>query len=65
MDSNAVSSDQAMNKNHGNTSLLISFFEPSKGVEDARSTDLLNKNKSRIRLPSQEVVATPDSVCGT
>ncbi|MCE7733339.1 MAG: hypothetical protein GPJ54_00580 [Candidatus Heimdallarchaeota archaeon] len=63
MDSNVVSSDQAVNKNHGNTSLLIPIFEPSKGGEDARSTDLLNK--SRILLASQEVVATPDSVCGT
>ncbi|MCE7737361.1 MAG: hypothetical protein GPJ54_20900 [Candidatus Heimdallarchaeota archaeon] len=52
-----------MDKNHGNLSLWIPFFESSKGREDTRSTDLLNK--SRILLASQEVVATPDSVCGT
>ncbi|MCE7737515.1 MAG: hypothetical protein GPJ54_21675 [Candidatus Heimdallarchaeota archaeon] len=52
-------------KNHGNTSLLISFFEPSKVGEDDRSTDLFNNNKSRTLFASQEVVATPDNVCGT
>ncbi|OLS16961.1 MAG: hypothetical protein HeimC2_45390 [Candidatus Heimdallarchaeota archaeon LC_2] len=60
---NAVNSDQTAVKNHGNTSLLISFFETSKEGEDDRNTDL--SNESRTLLASQEVVATPDSVCGT
>jgi hypothetical protein len=66
-DRNAVNSDQAVDKNHGNTSSLISFFEPSSEGEDDRNTDLIldNKNKSRTLLASQEVVVTPDSVCGT
>ncbi|MCE7736193.1 MAG: hypothetical protein GPJ54_15030 [Candidatus Heimdallarchaeota archaeon] len=68
-DRNTVNSDQTVVKNHGNTSLLISFFEPSKEGEDDRSTDLLNqvidKNKSKTLLALQGVVATPDSVCGT
>ncbi|OLS26463.1 MAG: hypothetical protein HeimC2_14800 [Candidatus Heimdallarchaeota archaeon LC_2] len=64
---NAVNSDQAMVKNHGNPSLLISFFKASSEGEDDRNTDLIlsNKNKSRTLLASQEVVVTPDSVCGT
>ena len=62
-DRNAVNSDQAVVKNHGNPSLLISFFEPSSEGEDDRNTDL--SNKSRTLLASQEVVATPDIVCGT
>ncbi|MCE7737525.1 MAG: hypothetical protein GPJ54_21725, partial [Candidatus Heimdallarchaeota archaeon] len=61
-DSNAVNSDQAVDKNHGKPSLLISFFEPSKEGEDDRSTDSL---ESRTLLASQEVVVTPDRVCGT
>ncbi|MCE7736566.1 MAG: hypothetical protein GPJ54_16915, partial [Candidatus Heimdallarchaeota archaeon] len=61
-DSNAVVSDQTVDKNHGKPSLLISFFEPSKEGEDARSMD---SQESRILLASQEVVVTPDSVCGT
>ncbi len=64
-DRNAVNSDQTVDKNHGNTSSLISFFETSDEGEDDRSTDLFNKNKSRTLLASQEVVVTPDSVCGT
>ncbi|MCE7733436.1 MAG: hypothetical protein GPJ54_01070 [Candidatus Heimdallarchaeota archaeon] len=59
---NAVSSDQTVDKNHGNTSLLISSFEPSKEGEDDRNTD---SQESRILLASEEVVATHDSVCGT
>jgi hypothetical protein len=62
-DRNAVFSDQTVGKNHGNSSLLISFFEPSKEGEDDRSTDLLNKSRTLLAL--QEVVVTPDSVCGT
>ena len=61
---NAVFSDQAVVKNHGNPSLLISFFETSDEGEDDRSTDLFHKNKSRTLLASQEAVVTPDSVCG-
>ncbi len=62
---NAVVSDQAVDKNPSKPSLLISFFEPSKEGVGNRSTDLFNKNKSKALLASQEVVVTPDSVCGT
>ncbi len=55
---NAANGDQAVDKNHGNPSLLISFFEG----EDDRSTDA---KASRTLLPSKEVVVTSDSVCGT
>ena len=58
----AVFSDQAVVKNHGNPSLLISFFEPSKEGEDDRNSDSI---ESRALLTSKEVVVTPDNVYGT
>ena len=59
---NAVFSDQAVDKNHGNPSLLISLFELSIEGEDDRSAD---SKESRTLLASQEVVVTPDIVRGT
>ncbi|MFV2016166.1 MAG: hypothetical protein ACC656_12100 [Candidatus Heimdallarchaeota archaeon] len=50
------------NKNLDKPSLLILFFELSKEGEDDRSID---STESRTLLASQEVVMTPDSVCGT
>ncbi len=58
----AVFSDQAVVKNHGSPSLLISFLEQSKEGEDDRSTDSI---ESRALLTSIEVVVTPDIVRGT
>ncbi|MCE7736127.1 MAG: hypothetical protein GPJ54_14690 [Candidatus Heimdallarchaeota archaeon] len=52
-----------MDKNHGKPSSLILLIESSSEGEDDRSTDFVNKSKTL--LASQEVVATPDSVCGT